>query len=1063
MRTLSFFSLAVVLAARSYAQAPVVQKIEPLNTFPGDTIVITGNGFDATPANLEVWFEGVKGTVVESTDYSIVAVVPTGARFGPVQVINLSSKLVGRSGPKFTPSMPINGFDVAKFSTQVTVSGNEEFWDLCYCDFNSDGKQDIATTKFKRSSPFLTPTDIMILQNKSTPGAIAFDKKDKTNLPVLNITFPTDNVVCGDLQGDGKPEMVVTRGSTGNRNSIHIFRNTSTTDIGFAAPVNLFMDVGHFATRMAIRDLNRDGKPEIIATNSFNDVFYIFINTSANGTLSFSSTPLKMSIKLEEGEVLTTYETDVQDFDGDNLPDIIINQFQTDNFYILKNQSSGSISFGAPQKFTLEGSLNRLVSADLNSDGLLDAVFTNTLDDNAYVLLNQSTSSGFAFSTPIVLTTSFEPWGVEVGDIDGDRDVDIIINNRNRPVPVSAELNMNVFLNDGNATPAFVRSNIPLTQPGRNVRIGDLDGDSKPDIAYTSFDEAAVSSQVKILANKNCFQPEILNTGPLTICNGQTIRLESIPAANVTFQWKESGNVVAGALHYLDITAPGTYTVTASGESGACVFTSDPIVVTFNNDATPATPVITHDAPVCKGSVLHLSTAAVTGATYLWTGPNGYTSSAQNPEITVTSDNAGFYELQVVVNSCKSPAAKEVIDVVDLTDFSISSNGTSTVLCTGTTVQLSVNDLEGYTFQWEKDNTPITGGTTPSINVTANGSFTVVVTPPSGLNCPVIETQPFALTFLSVPVAAFNVNPTGCRGVELAFTNQSTVDPNGTPVYTWSFGDSETSAEASPAHAYATASGFSPSLSVRYDGVTGCQNSITKNITIVTPVKPEILATAESACPDDTVTLTINAFPSITWSTSATTTSINVNPGTYIVSTTDANECASADTITIAAKEVPALAATADPEVIPAGASSQLVASGAASYVWTPGITLSDSLISSPVAQPLQTTTYTITGTSADGCVAEIELTLRVEGVLGFPVAFSPNGDGQNELWDIQADFNPECTINIFDGRGRRVFEGKGENWDGTYNGKAVPEGTYYYVYGCPDKSPVTGSILLFR
>jgi gliding motility-associated-like protein len=1065
MRTLLIF-LLICIAAVSYAQVPVIQKVEPLNTFPGDTIFITGNGFNNTPSNLEVWFEGVKGTIVSSSEYSIEVVVPAQARFGPVQVINLASKLSGRSGEKFTPSMPIAGFDAAKFTTVRTITAPEEFWDLCYCDLNNDGKQDIATTKFKRTSPFPTPTDIMILQNTSTPGNIDFVRKDKSNTTFLNPGFSTDNVVCGDLQGDGKADLVVTRGTTGSRNSLHIYRNITTgTDITLAAPISLFMDVGHFATRMAIRDLNKDGKPEIIATNSFNDVFYIYINTSASGNLSFSSTPLKMSIKLAEGESLTTYETDVQDFDGDNLPDIIINQFQTNNFYILKNQSAGSVSFGTAQKFTLTGALNRLVSADLNNDGLLDAVFTNTLNDNAYVLINQSTTSAFAFSAPIVLTTSFEPWGVEVGDIDGDSDIDILINNRNRPVPVTAQLLINVFRNNGGATPTFTRSDIPLSTPGRNIRIGDLDGDSKPDIAITEFNESVspASSQVRVLENSNCFQPSILNVAPLSICTGQTIRLETIPAANVTFAWKESGTPVGSNLPYLDITAPGTYTVTATGEGGLCVATSAALVVSVNAAATPPKPTIVHDAPVCKGSVLHLSTTAV-GTAYAWTGPGGKTYSTQNPSITVSAEDAGQYTLQITAGGCKSPEAKEIIDVVDLSDFTISTNSTSSPICSGTAVTLSVNNLQNYGFQWEKNNASIAGATTATLNATEAGAYTVVVTPPSGLNCPVIETAAFNAAFVTAPVASFNVPATACVNLPVTFTNTSTVDPTATVIYSWAFGDTQTSTDTSPIHTYSSATAVTASLTVRYQGVTGCQNSSSKNITITNAVQPVINSTVASACPDDEVTLSLNTtFPSVTWSTSATSSTIVVNPGDFSVQTIDANGCPGTDTHTVAAKEAPDLIATATPDVMPAGASSQLTASGASTYLWQPGATLSDSTISSPTAEPVQTTTYTLTGTSADGCTATLQLTITIEGVLGFPIAFSPNGDGQNEIWDIQAEFNTECTVAVFDGRGRKVFEGSGENWDGTYQGKEVPQGTYYYVYTCPGESPRTGSILLFR
>ena len=315
------------------------------------------------------------------------------------------------------PVLQTSTFNPTSFAAPVTFSAPEELWDLCTCDLNADGKPDIAATKFSSaSSSFATSTDIMLLQNNSTPGNItagSFQKFDKTNMAVLNLTFGTDHVVCGDLQGDGYPELVVSRaGST--RNTIHIFRNTTVgTTLNLAAPLQLLLDVGHFATRMVLRDLNRDGKPEIIVTNSFNDVLYIFINQSSAGTLTFNPTPLKFSIKITSGDVLTTYEAEVMDLNSDDLPEIVINQFQTNDLYILRNQSTGTISFSPPQKIAIPGGLNRLNSADFNDDEKLDLIITSTFNNQVDVLLNQTAAnaSSFTFAPAISMITSTGPWG----------------------------------------------------------------------------------------------------------------------------------------------------------------------------------------------------------------------------------------------------------------------------------------------------------------------------------------------------------------------------------------------------------------------------------------------------------------------------------------------------------------------------------------------------------------------------------------------------------------------------------------------------------------------------
>lgn len=1059
------FILAIItgLPGIILAQAPVIQNIEPLNAAPNDTIIITGSGFSSTAANLAVWFGAVQGAVITSSDFAVEVKVPPQSRLSTVEVVNRLTRLSAKSSLKFMPSLRTEAFNTTKFAPPVAFPAAEELWDLCTCDLNNDGKPDIAATKFtSASSSFSTSTDIMVLQNNSTPGnitAASFQKFDKTNMPVLNLTFGTDHVVCGDLQGDGYPELVVSRaGST--RNSIHIFRNTTVgTTLNFALAPQLLLDVGHFATRLSLRDLNRDGKPEIVVTNSFNDVLYIFINTSSGGTLSFNSTPVKLSIKVNAGDVLTTYETEVQDFNGDGLPDLVVNQFQTSDLYFLRNQSTGSISFAAPQKLSIPGGLNRLTSADFNNDGKPDLVITSTLNNQLDVLLNQTAddATSFSFASSISMITSTGPWGVDVSDIDGDGDPDIVIANRNQNA-------INVFLHNGNfTTPTFAKADVPTTLPTRNINAGDLDGDGKPDLAFTQFNNATSTTQVGILRSTACHKPQIRNTLPLVICNGQTIQLTTAAAPNVTFAWTKDGVPTGGNTPYLNITTPGTYQVTTVGESGLCTIASDPVVVGSDAASAPATPTITANTPLCVGATLNLQTGTVAGATYNWNGPSDFTSAAEDPSIlSVTDAHAGIYSLQVQVGVCKSEIVTKRVDVANMASFTITSTNPTNTVCNGSTITLSVNNQANHTYQWTLNGADIAGQTSTSLSASQEGVYTVRVTNTT-LSCDT-ETSGVTVTVLQPPTADFTSNAPGCTNENVVFTNQSTVDSRATAVHSWNFGDGFNSSAQSPTHAYTVAQSFNATLTVTYQGVTGCSDNVIKPVNIVSGVQPAITASATSSCPDEQVTLSVaGTFASILWNNSATTGSISVLPGTYSVSTVDANGCTGMDDIIIAGKTAPNLTASADPATIGAGATSQLSAAGADTYSWLPVETLDNPAIATPVASPAVTTTYTVVGTSADGCDDSVQVEVTVAGLATFPAAFSPNGDGQNDIWNIRAETNPDCILSIFDSRGMRIFEKGGENWDGTYKGQAVPAGTYYFVYGCPDREPLTGNVLVFK
>lgn len=1063
MKPLFIFLMIAGAPGLLWGQAPVIQNVEPLNAAPNDTILITGSGFSDTPANLDVWFGAVKGVVVASSEFAVEVKVPAQARLSTLQVVNRTSGLSASSNLKFTPSLNTGTFNSSKFEPPVSFSAGEELWDLVTCDLNGDGKPDIAATKFASpSSTYSSSSDIMLLQNNSTPGnltAASFQKFDKNNFPVLNLTFGTDHVVCGDLQGDGYPELVVTRaGST--RNSVHIFRNTTVgTALNFTQMAPLLLDVGHFATRASLRDLNRDGKPEIIVTNTFNDQFYIFINQSSGGTLSFNPTPVKVSIKINDSDALTTYEAEVEDFNGDNLPDIVINQFQTGNLYILRNESTGSITFGTPQKITVPGGLNRLTTADFNHDGKPDLVATATLNNQISLLLNQTAdnATSFTFGAPTNLITSTGPWGVDVNDIDGDGDPDILVANRNQNA-------INVFLHSGNfASPTFSKIDISTTLPTRNIKAGDLDGDGKPDLAYIAFNNATSTAQVGILRNTACYKPQIRNTLPLVICNGQTIQLTTAAADNVTFAWTKDGLPVGTNDPYLNITAPGSYEVTAVGEAGLCTVSSGPVTVSEDLASAPPTPTITANTPLCIGSTLNLQTATVAGAVYMWSGPDDFTSTSEDPSVpAVTDANAGMYSLQISIGACKSDIVTKRVDVARLADFTISSNNTTNTVCNGNSVTLSVNNQANHTYQWRKDGADLASETGTSLIAAQEGVYTVKVTNTT-LNC-ATETSGATVTVLTPPVAAFSADAVGCAEQDVVFTNESQADTRATVVNSWNFGDGSNSSDASPTHQYASVTTFNPSLAVSYQGVAGCSDNATQSIGIVSPVQPVLSASATSTCPDEPVDVSLaGTFTSVTWSTQETGNSISVLPGTYSVSTVDGNGCAGTADITIVAKAAPNLTASANPETISKGATAQLQAMGADTYAWLPIESLDDPASASPVASPSETTMYTVTGTSAEGCDSTVQIVVTVSGVAAFPPAFSPNGDTKHETWEIGAESSPDCMLTIFDSRGRKIFQKAGENWDGRYQGHVVPAGTYYYVYGCPDEKPLTGSVLVFK
>ena len=197
---------------------------------------------------------------------------------------------------------------------------------------------------------------------------------------------------------------------------------------------------------------------------------------------------------------------------------------------------------------------------------------------------------------------------------------------------------------------------------------------------------------------------------------------------------------------------------------------------------------------------------------------------------------------------------------------------------------------------------------------------------------------------------------------------------------------------------------------------------------------------------------------SFTWTPSAGVSSVNMLQPTittgnlsarYII-TANQGSCQVKDTISVSVFPGPQANAGPDLNVI-LGDQVQLMATAAtgSTLLWSPSTGLSASNILRPFASPLQTTTYTLTASTAQGCASSDDVLVTVLAC-GEPMnAFSPNGDGINDRWLIT---NNNCfksaRVDIFNRYGARVFEDASysNNWDGTYKGKALADGTYYYI-----------------
>jgi len=221
--------------------------------------------------------------------------------------------------------------------------------------------------------------------------------------------------------------------------------------------------------------------------------------------------------------------------------------------------------------------------------------------------------------------------------------------------------------------------------------------------------------------------------GTDTFCNtGTAINLVSYLGAAGTFTtggtWTDndaSGGLTAGTFNTAGIPA-GTYHFSYTVVNFCGVPDSATITITLND--IPTAPIVATVAPLCEGSDIPLSVAAVTGATYSWTGPNGFTSAVQNPVIVGASMLAsGTYSVTVTVNGCTSPAGSTTVNVQSYPQFAIVGDD---VLCDGQTITLTVNPANfttGVTYEWYLDGALQTAATSGTVQINETGLYEVTI------------------------------------------------------------------------------------------------------------------------------------------------------------------------------------------------------------------------------------------------------------------------------------------------------------------------------------------------
>ncbi len=1098
MKNILSFALFLLAATASAQQRPFINSLDKASGQVGETVIITGSGFSANPADLKVYFGAGEAPILSSTATQIQVTVPANATHDPVSVLNTATDLIGSSSELFTLVYGGNPatFGAAGFDPFLEIpTGNTFAYDLCLCDFNADGLTDIGVTHEQ-------DTAVNFYQNQSTPASTSFNEiglqipRESAGDPIADQNL--NGIDCGDLNNDGFPDLIVSKNNGSLSFNIYYYRNNGGPNISFTLAgstkmPNLPGGDNRTPRILRIADIDGDGRNDFVIGSQTDNTVFVYLHDASNNVA------FQAPVAISAPGIQDLGALDVKDLNDDNLPDIVAIAFDKVNqpIEILENTSvPGSVSF-TPGLNTVPSQRVFAHIAELTNDAYPEIIASSSFGGSISVYRNNTASKGGRVNftgSPLIISGITSTWGISSGDINGDGLNDLVVSNGSAGVRVL----VNQF--DGTNL-SFSQTLLPATQVSRNVQVGDLNGDARPDIVFTYNSTNLAAGKLGLYMNRNCYLPE-LEPVDLTYCPNDPFTLNTIKTVDATYNWSltsGTGTVTpSGDNALVTITsASATIEVTVTpgnNGGGSCTNTFSQV---FNVTGTPpSTPTITPSdgsSPVCAG--IDLTLQSTLSDNYYWILPDGSDGpNARDLVLTdITSEDAGIYTLRTQpAGGCVSqPTTYEVV-VSEPPFISINNQGQDN-FCQGSSVTLEVPDFDGFTYSWERNGVPI-AGVNPTLSVNTTGTYNAIIT---DVNSCENRSPDYTVTAVPAPNSAFNTSYSGsgtseiCVDVPLDFSSASTGFGAFALSYDWDFGDSNSGTGATISHAYTTAQTYNATLTTSYTDIPGCSDQAVTSITVSDQVAGDIPITvvggSTEKCPSDTLLVRLPSnYISYSWSTGDTdfeaeaftgrnenqvtlTADVETNIGCMVtVQQTINNYPNSGIPVTADVGDI-----VNDSIALPEGESivTFTASNAVGDYSWAVDGNPSSVITSMLEVQPTQrTTVVSVTGTDANGCTETTRTTVLLPSVLPRKT-FSPNADGLGfDCWEILNTSGLDgCTIYIFDNRGRHLLEKDSPFpnncvWDGTAMGQPAPEGIYYFVLKCEDElNNITGTITLAR
>jgi gliding motility-associated-like protein len=571
-----------------------------------------------------------------------------------------------------------------------------------------------------------------------------------------------------------------------------------------------------------------------------------------------------------------------------------------------------------------------------------------------------------------------------------------------------------------------------------------------------------------LTVNPSPATPTITAGSATAFCAGGSVVLTATAASS--YAWYKDGTAISGATAQIyTASASGAYTVVVTNANGCTSLASAATSVTVN--PLPSTPTITAGSATtfCAGGSVVLTATA--SSSYVWYKDGTAISGATAQTYTATA--SGAYTVVVTnANGCTSLAsAATTVTVNPLPSTPTITAGGATIFCAGGSVVLTATAASSYA--WYKDGTAISGATAQSYTASASGAYTVVVTNANGCTSSASAVTTVTVNPLpSAPTISAGSATTFCAGGSVVLTATASSS------YVW-YKDGTAISGATAQTYTANASGAYTVVVTNANGCTSAASAATTVTVNPLPSTPTISAgSATTFCTGGSVVLTATASSSYAWykngiaiSGANAQTYTATASGAYTVVVTNANGCTSAasaaTTVTVNVPPAAPAVISGPIETYPTRTHTYSVTpvAGATSYIWTLPSGWSGSSSTASINVTVGSSNGTISVVAvANGCTSPASA-LQVKLKLFIADVITPNKDGKNDKWLIMRPSTLSIGVTVYNRWGQIVYkEGDYQNsFDGTgtgsFLGKELPAGTYYFLVDITDKTNGSKSV----